>query len=341
MTRGLLLALAVSAVACGDDDLPPLTDATELRCPTPGDLPFRLDTRGFANDTNATVGTQRTRDKSEASDTLGNPSGPSANVYLDDAIASESSLAYRGAKGRTMENNGLFATPLPDERVSLWTYTADDWIAVGETTTDANGTYALPMDMTVANGQPVYAMLEADGSCAEHYVQLLPRGAKVVITDIDGTLTTDDNELLMQIGDASYVPKMKGAAVEMVRAWADKGYPIVYMTARSHVFRVETRGWLRDQGFPFGAVITANSLGDADGYKTAWGMRMLDTFGWVPVAAYGNATTDISAYDNAGIPKDITFIIGEHAGSEGTVAIANDDYASHIDAFIRAQPDNP
>jgi phosphatidate phosphatase PAH1 len=65
---------------------------------------------------------------------------------------------------------------------------------------------------------------------------------------------------------------------------------------------------------------------------------MFTTFGWVPVAAYGNATTDITAYENAGIPKDVTFIIGEYAGTSGTVAIPNDDYTDHIATFVEAQP---
>ena len=68
---------------------------------------------------------------------------------------------------------------------------------------------------------------------------------------------------------------------------------------------------------------------------------MLDDFGWTPVAAYGNADTDIGAYDEAGIPKDITFIVGELAGTEGTMPVENLDYADHIAAFVDPYPDAP
>jgi phosphatidate phosphatase PAH1 len=125
-----------------------------------------------------------------------------------------------------------------------------------------------------------------------------------------------------------------------MQTWDGKGYTIVYLTARLHTFRPETRTWLEDEGYPTGPMITAADLGDAAAYKTAWLQRMIDDFGWDVVAAYGNATTDIDAYAAAGIPTDITFIIGPNAGMGGTQPIANDDYTQHIADFVDQQPDN-
>jgi hypothetical protein len=34
----------------------------------------------------------------------------------------------------------------------------------------------------------------------------------------------------------------------------------------------------------------------------------------------------------------VTFIIGEHAGESGTIAIPNDDYGDHIATWVSAQP---
>ena len=62
--------------------------------------------------------------------------------------------------------------------------------------------------------------------------------------------------------------------------------------------------------------------------------------GWQIVAAYGNASTDISAYANAGIPKTQTFIVGPLAGSDSTQPIDNMDYAQHIQTYVDAQPNN-
>jgi phosphatidate phosphatase PAH1 len=193
----------------------------------------------------------------------------------------------------------------------------------------------------VPNGRLLYAVLEADRTCAAHVNALYPPGTKVVLSDIDATLTTEDLELFNQVTDETYVPRMKAAADRLLQAWSMKGYPVIYLTARPHVLRVETRRWLEDFGFPVGPVITsATFVSDPAPYKTAWTRRIVDDFQWDVVAAYGNAETDIAAYANAQIPLDRTFIIGPLAGMSGTVAIQNDDYTQHIATFVDAQPPN-
>ena len=206
---------------------------------------------------------------------------------------------------------GLFATPLPSENVSLWSYDGTAWQTHGRTTTDAMGAYDLDSTgFTIPAKQALFSILEADGSCAEHFSLMLPPGSKVVVTDIDATLTTDDNQNLMEIPDATYVPMMMGHANTMLQAWDAKGYPVIYLTARPHVERVESRVWLRDEMFPTGPLITATDVEEPAAYKTLWLKRMVNDFGWTVVAAYGNAQTDIDAYNNVGIPKADTFIVG-------------------------------
>ena len=335
-------ALLLLALAGCTDDLPALTDATSLICPRPGDLPFRLPSSGFERAENKTLATNDPRSKDESSDSIGNPNGPYASIYLLPGQApSTQPITYRGVKARTTVSGGLFTYPLGGEAVTLFTYD-DAWTQLGTATTDDDGAYTVDAGGVIApNGQPIYSMLDADGTCAEHYDYLYPRGQKVVISDIDGTLTLDDGQLLSQISDETYLQKMMGAADKLTQAWAAKNYPIIYLTARPHVFRNETRTWLRDLGFPAGALITAKDISDAAPYKTEWLQRMLTTFGWTAVAAYGNADTDISAYENAGIPKNLTFIVGPLAGQRSTVAIPNMDFTAHISSFVNAQPTNP
>jgi hypothetical protein len=280
------------------------------------------------------------RIKDEASDVVGNPGGAVANVYLADEEPPGSSIRYAGLKARTMSTEGLFSQPLGGENVSLWYYDTSTsmWSSLDRGTTDDDGLYAFSANGFVApNATPVYAVLEADGSCAAHYDYLMPSGSKFVVMDIDGTLTTSDSELLMQITDGDYVPMMMTAANTLAQRWASKGYPIVYLTARPHRFDAETRAWLDMLEFPKGPIITQNGGETADAYKTLWLERLISTFGWVPYAAYGNATTDITAYANVGIPLDHTFIIGPEAGM-GAVRI--DNYTQHITDFVNAQPDN-
>jgi len=339
------LAIVLALIAACTDSEPPLSSATSLGCPYPGALPFRLSS-GFKKAVNRTIAADESRSKDEASDTLGNPAGGlNASIYLpDDQRPTAAAVDYHGTKARTSPDSGLVADQLGGESVSLWFYDRDlvMWRTVGSGQTSDSGTYDFAATGFVApNNQPIYAMLEADGSCAVHYDLLLAPGGKVVVTDIDGTLTLSDDELTMQFTSGSYVPKMMAAADRLMQAWATKGYPIVYLTARPNLLRPESRRWLDDIGFPPGPLITSGSGAAPDVYKTLWMKRMIQDFGWSVVAVYGNADTDITAYNSAGIPPDHTFIVGPLAGSRGTVAIANMDFSQHITDFVNAQPANP
>jgi hypothetical protein len=339
----IVLLVPLLLAACGDDgDQPPLSDAITLQCPTPGNLPFRLDSRGFQRGTNQTLADRSPRFKDEASDVLGTD-GAVATVYLPNDAPPVGAIHYEGIKARTRAAQGLSSDPLPGETVSLWFYDdeAAAWLMLDRGTTDDDGRYDFDVgDFLAPNAAPIFSVLEADGSCTSHRNFLLPSGAQFVVMDIDGTLTIDDDQILMQVADGTYVPETMIGAAALAQAWDAKGYPIVYLTARDNLFDAETRTWLDQLAFPPGAVITANSTASADVYKTAWLDRMIGDFGWVPFAAYGNADTDITAYANVAIPLDRTFIIGPNAGNGGTVAIPNGDYTEHIATFVAAQPDN-
>ncbi|HET7505221.1 MAG TPA: hypothetical protein VFK02_29585 [Kofleriaceae bacterium] len=339
-----LLVLAVLAACSDSGSEPALSDAVSLACPRPGALPFRLSSSGFQSSISKMVASEETRNKDEASDTLGNPGGVTASVYaLDGERPSTAPIAYHGEKARTQPSGGLLADPLPGENVSLWYYDPDAtmWRSIGSTKTADDGSYDLPSTGFVApSGRPIYAMLEADGSCAAHYDYLFPPGSKVVVTDIDGTLTLSDNELFMQLGDEAYVPKLMPAADRLMQAWATKGYPIVYLTARPHSQRAESRGWLTDLKFPDGPLITAGNGAQPDTYKALWMMRMIQDFGWNVVAVYGNAATDITAYASAGIPAEHTFIVGPLSTTSGITGIPGMDFSAHITGFVAAQPTN-
>ncbi len=319
-------------------------DPVLLGCPFPGALPFATQSMDWTNPDAQAIAEANTRIKDEGSDILGNPGGVLAytTMSVGDPPSPELRI-FEGRKQRTTNEEGLVAEPLAGENVSLWGYDGAAWTELARMTTNDAGAYAFNgVELSANPFQPHYAVLEADQSCAPHYMFLLDPGTPVVLADIDGTLTLSDDELSMQISDGMYDPVENTAASTMMNAWADKGYFTLYLTARPHAFRAETRAWLDDHGFPPGPVITANSLvfgESARTYKATWVSRVLDDFGWNIVAAYGNADSDIAAYADAGIPKDITFIIGELAGTEGTQPIENNDYTDHIAEFVEPYPD--
>jgi hypothetical protein len=174
-----------------------------------------------------------------------------------------------------------------------------------------------------------------------------------IVTDIDETLTISDAEFIMQIGDGNYDPIEREGAAELVTAYADLGYRIMYLTARSEDTVLEVTGetareaterWLVEHAFPTDPATTVVVLAEmfvfddtAQEYKAAALMDQ-QALGWRFDYAYGNATSDIGAYAEAGIDPAVTFIIGEHAGEGGTVAVAGDGWVEHTAAHLPTVP---
>lgn len=174
-----------------------------------------------------------------------------------------------------------------------------------------------------------------------------------IVTDIDETLTTSDGEFLLQLGDGNYDPEEREGGAAMITAYADLGYRIMYLTARSETLgaantgesaRELTERWLNEHGYPMDPATTIVVLSPvlvagpstAD-YKTE-ALEVQQAEGWRFDYAYGNADTDITAYANVGIALEHTFIIGEQAGNGGTVAIEGEDWLDHSAEFLPTVP---
>ena len=174
-----------------------------------------------------------------------------------------------------------------------------------------------------------------------------------IVTDIDETLTLSDEEFAMQLADGNYDPLERDDASAMVNAYADLGYRVLYLTARSETFttgvtnetaREVTERWLDEHGFPYGGddtmLVLAPSVvvGDATTAYKAGAIADLQAEGWRFDYAYGNADTDFAAYEDAMIGKDVTFSIGELAGTDGTTAIPEDGYTQHLADHLPTVP---
>jgi phosphatidate phosphatase PAH1 len=165
-----------------------------------------------------------------------------------------------------------------------------------------------------------------------------------VFTDIDETLTTTDEEWLAQLGDPAHDPAMRPGADALMQGYAERGYAVFYVTARGEELelsdgrsaRQASEDWLVAHGFPYaeGQLYLAEGLGalgdSAVEYKSEVIMD-LEAEGWQADWAYGNADTDILAFQAAGIPDDHIFLVGELAGSMGVQPIVDEDaYEAHI-----------
>lgn len=156
-----------------------------------------------------------------------------------------------------------------------------------------------------------------------------------VVFDIDGTLTPRPYEFLTT----------RLNAVNAVRLYADKGYQIIYLSARSNYARAGTLKWLKRNKFPDGITNVAESAADGKNpakYKT----RMLTALfakGWQVEYAYGDSSTDFAAYASVPIPPDHVFGLrrsGQHACQPGPVASCLHGWTAHL-AYIALVPPGP
>jgi len=128
-------------------------------------------------------------------------------------------------------------------------------------------------------------------------------------------------------------------AEDVVNAYVQKGYQVVFLSARPYWVAKSTRQWFANYGLvPWHTRLNANSDNllnmQTEQYKTNYIRYLKDTLGLNIVRAYGNATTDINAYNAAGIPKSATYIIGSNAGKNSTQPIYGDYEAHYYQSVI-------
>jgi phosphatidate phosphatase PAH1 len=152
----------------------------------------------------------------------------------------------------------------------------------------------------------LYIAALGDGSGAYFVGYVAPRGTKVVITDVDGTLSWSENAIIKTVLSRDHDIKHRPSAPE---ALAKLPYPIVYTTARGDVFIDVTRKWLDRHGFPRGLLRLSKGMFAKPGesaieYKTKT-LRSIS----VPIAAgIGNRKSDITAYTTIGLAAKQIFI---------------------------------
>jgi hypothetical protein len=179
-----------------------------------------------------------------------------------------------------------------------------------------------------------------DLSTAEVYVDLVEPGTPIVLSDVDGTLTTEENEEFTALLTGA-TPDANPDSAEVLSTLAQKGYRVMYLTARPQFLGGRTREFLAERGYPLGLVHTTLSFTGATGgsavtYKTAELAALADR-GLVPAWAFGNTASDAEAYDNAGLlPLDQRIMFRFSDDSWGARRI--EDYAELLPEIDAAPP---
>ncbi len=165
--------------------------------------------------------------------------------------------------------------------------------------------FEIPPEKALGLGRHrVHLVVKGDLSTTELFINVVPVGAPVIVSDIDGTLTTYETEEFVALAAGS-LPAMQKDAAKLFNIFASKGYTPFYMTARPEWLVARTRAFFEQYGFPAGIVHTtltkSGALGsEAATYKTNE-LAMLAGKGIAPKYAFGNTASDAAAYYNANI----------------------------------------
>lgn len=214
------------------------------------------------------------------------------------------------------------------------------WQALGKYKTDTDGKITVSVGARPAGEYRVRFVVEGDLSTADGFVSVVEAGRQAVLFDIDGTLTINDFEAYADYAGVK-TAQPYAYATNMVNAYKSKGYQVIFLTARPYWVAKDARDWFATVGIPSwhyrSNPASAVIPNDTQAHKTNYVKYLKNTVGLDIIRAYGNATTDIAAYADGGLPKAQTWIIGANAGKENTQPIYN-DYSYHYSTVVINTP---
>ena len=124
----------------------------------------------------------------------------------------------------------------------------------------------------------------------------------LVVFDVDGTLTPT----------VFGIQNARPDAANAVKAYAQKGYKILYLTTRYWMFQEGLPQWLRSNGFPEGDLQVPISKEERELPFDLYKVRVLKDYlakGWSIAYAYGDSSTDFLAYAAVGVPQEHVYAL--------------------------------
>jgi hypothetical protein len=215
-----------------------------------------------------------------------------------------------------------------------------------ELQTDSKGNVEMEIAPTELPGFGIFRIhfrLAAHGSWVFADLHYFPKQTRFAVFDIDETLTTGDTEFIKQmvvelfgpILQKIYVPTARLGASKVTNFRNQQGLPIIYLSGRPHFVSGFTRDWLASGSFAPGYLRHAPSIAEVVPTKDGVGswklaeLKALLAWGYRIDFAYGNASTDVYAYNAAGISNESTFIVGKKSKSFGKNGLG-EDFLEHL-----------
>jgi phosphatidate phosphatase PAH1 len=211
---------------------------------------------------------------------------------------------------------------LKDEDVDIWLDRGcgGAWEKLGTTRTTNEGEHAtiegvedsggriffqMPAGKELALGRHrVRLVVAGDHSSTDLLVDVVPKNAPVVVSDVDGTLTSSETAEYPALltGD---LPDAQPEAAAVISALVKKGYRPIYLTARPEWLTARTKEFLATHGFPTGIIHTTTGLtgalnSAAAEFKSSE-LALINAKGLTIKWAFGNKESDTDAYHAANV----------------------------------------
>jgi phosphatidate phosphatase PAH1 len=203
---------------------------------------------------------------------------------------------------------GAVDADLEEETIAISACVDHGWRTIGEATTDEHGRFALTLagDHRLPAGmRDLYATAIGDGTGVRFVAYVAAPGTRVIVSDVDGTLTRSEHAMVSTVLWGSDIGNQPGAP----NALAASGYQVIYVTGRGDQYTEVTRRWLALHGFPRGPLRLAPSTTMAAGAPTIEYKAAALVGLHLPIAAaIGNRASDITAYGRAGVAPGRIFI---------------------------------
>lgn len=251
--------------------------------------------------------------------------------------------------------HGPVVKDLEQELVQVWLDDCGEQLRyLGTKATDDDGRveFVLGADSVPDYGHyQVFFRLLANGTGVGATLRVLPAGTRVVVFDIDGTLTTGTwqtaRDTLAVLSWSGFMPELREGAVETTRHRTyEQGYVPVYLTGRPYWMTQRTRRWLNDAGAAVGHLKTTETWSDWTPTSSGVGefkaqyLDELQQMGFDIAIAYGNVASDVEAYRSVGLGASQIFVVddgGDVEESTDKTGVTNfgDDFVNHLNWLQR------
>lgn len=242
------------------------------------------------------------------------------------AVESDESQTLGGKLAYTAADKDVW-----DEDVEIFACMAGSWQSIARARTDSEGRFQVAltgMRRLPAGMRDLFLHAPGEGSGVRFIAYVAPRGAQVIVTDVDGTITASENAIFKTVLLANDIAHQPHAPASL----AATKLPVVYLTSRGDQYTEVTRQWLARHGFPRGPLRLASSVVTMPGDSTVeFKTRVLRDLR-VPIAAgVGNRASDIAAYTAAGLSPKQIFVNLPEFSDEVSAPLANGEATAFDD----------